>query len=746
MTTETPQGNRSQNDDEIDLVALARNVWSGKFTILAFAFLGALVAVFIVLRSEPIFRSDALLQIEKRSVSLAVPAAMKDLIGEDATSEIASELEIMRSRLVLGEAVKELGLQIVAEPRPLPALGLIPRRLQLPDLELDFLKPYQWGNEHISVLELEVPEPWLAARAADVASSRLILEITGPGTFNVTLPDGSVHSGRTKERMSLEDLGVSLVVGELEGPPGRQFFLNRLTLEASIKNVQRDFSVAETARGSSMLRLTYTDPSPERAERILDAVAQAYVTQNLDRSAAEADKSLSFIDEQLPISQEDVSKAQQALNAYRQQESSVDVNYETQSLLEQATRIEGELNDLALQEEEVRQRYTINHPRYKLLIENRKSLQERLADIEEQTASLPETQKVIFNLTRDLEVAQEAYLQLLNRAQELRVLRASTVGSARIIDKAYSDGLKISPRGSIILGISTLLGGLFGIGLVLLKRMRHRGIKSARDLEQLGLPVFGTLQMVSSAANNRKSKGALPVQVLATPDDLFSEGLRSLRTALHFGMLDAKVNVVQLTSSRPGDGKSFVAVNLAVVLAQAGKKVCLVDGDMRRGYLFRYFGKTRDTVGMSEVLSHQKTLDEALIETPTDGLSVLLSGRYPPNPSELLMGTDFGKLIEDLNKRFDIVLIDSAPVLAVTDPVVIGRSVGTTILVVKHIESDIDEIDAARQTLISAGVKVSGAVLNQYRPDQVKRYGGVAYGDYRYAYNSPGAKSEKKGA
>ena len=343
---------------------------------------------------------------------------------------------------------------------------------------------------------------------------------------------------------------------------------------------------------------------------------------------------------------------------------------------------------------------------------------------------------MIFNLTRDLKVAQEAYLQLVSRTQELRVLKASTVGSARIVDTAYSDGVKVTPRSLVILGVLLAAGAGFGALLVLIRRWSYKGIRGAKDLEDKGLPVFGTLDYVSQAAKNRKSKGPLGIHVLTYPDDLLAESLRSLRTSLHFGMLDAKMNIVQLTSARPGDGKSFVSVNLGVVLAQAGLKVCLVDADLRRGYLGRYFGKGRETAGLSDVLSEQKTLDEALIAGPVEGLSVLLTGRYPPNPSELLMRKSFETLLSDLNSRFDIVLIDAAPIMAVTDPAIIGRYAGMTVMVVRHVESDINEIMAANQVMLSAGIKIAGTVLNQYRPELVKKFGGAEHYTYRYSYKS----------
>lgn len=720
-----------QTRDEIDLLALLGNLWAGRVWILAAALITLLLGTFLVLRATPIYQANALIQLEARMGALALPEGMQELLGGDSkgTAAVETETEILKSRMVIGEAVRELDLQTKAYARPFPVLGQLPKRLDLPDLGL--LPSREWGNEHIRVTRLEVPDPWLG--------EQLILIISAPGRFVLQLPDGQRLEGVLQERLAFgpDGGGGAIIVDELEGRVGREFIVARLPLEAVVQEIQNNFTVSAASRNASMLRLSYKNPDPRQAERVLDAIARAYVGQNISRSAAEAENSLRFIEEQLPQARAAVDEAQQALNAYRQQQGSVDVDYETRSLLERATTIEAQLSALALQEEDIRKRYTTNHPTYQLLLENRASLERELESIRQDTASLPETQKEIFNLTRNLTVAEQGYTQLLNRSQELQVLRASTVGSVRIIDTAFSNGSKISPRTSQTLALSLALGILVGMGVVLLHRFLRRGIRGAEEIERMGLPVFGTINFAPDAVNLRRKKGILPIHAITRPDDLVVEALRSLRTALHFGMLDAKTNSVLLTSAAPGTGKSFTAINLAVVAAQAGQRVCLIDADLRRGYLRRYLGKERKTPGLAEYLAREHSLDEVLLDGPADGLSVILTGRFPPNPSELLMRAEFEELLKILNERFDLILIDSPPALAVTDPVIIGRYVGATIAVVRHMETMAGEVEAVRHTFETAGAKVTGAILNGYRQEEGARYGGYyQYYNYRYSYQT----------
>ena len=708
-----------------------QTVWGGKIWIALFTALFTGIGVLIALSTPPTFQADALLQLEENSATMTLPSQIRSLAGGDPRS--VTEIEILHSRLVLGQAVADTHLDWIAAPRRVPVIGeaLNQLGLRLPNLEM--LRPFANGGEHIRLGLLEVPPEWIGRT--------MLLTITDEDatTFTVTLPDGRIINGQVDQSIIDERLGFGLRVAELRGDPGREFILVQIDEGAAIINLRQRMFVNERGLQSNILELGLVGGDPDETERTLHAITQAYLRQNVSRSSAEAASSLEFIESQLPVAEAAVREAESSLNAYRQQAQAIDLGFEAQSLLTQIGSIETELQQLTLQEDELSQRYTTNHPTYQQLLNARERLEERLVALREEATDLPETQREMFNLTRDLELAREVYGQLLNRAQELNVLKASTIGNVRIVDTARTAPAPIEPRQARIVAMNLLLGGLIGIGFVFLRQWLRRGVQSAEQIDALGLLVFATINVAPQAENAHKRKGAIPILALSDPGDLAVEGFRSLRTSLHFAMMDARTNSVALTSPAPGVGKSFTAVNLAVVAAQAGQRVCLVDADIRRGYLRRYFDIPKDQLGLAEYLSGDAKLDKILCPGPIANLSVITTGQYPPNPSELLMRSSFQDLVAQLNSRFDLLIFDTPPALAVTDPVIVGRSLGATIAVARFDQTPVREIDAMNRQLRAAGVNVAGAVLNGFDPRKAKAGSGYSYaGSYRYEYKRAG--------
>ncbi len=712
-------------EDEIDLGALLGTLWKGKFWIVAGAVLGAVIGAFMVANSNPTFRADALLQLEERSGSMALPSSLASLTESDPRS--VTEIEIIRSRMVLGQAVADQNLDWVIGTERAPLIGTMVARYQLP--LVDSLLPVRFARrgDLLALESLTVPPRWVNMRSTLVAGA--------DGAFTVTTPDGAEHDGVVGQALSLPDTGFLLTVATLTAPPGRVFFITQIDELSAMGGLRGRLAVAERGRASGILEVSLTGANRRTIAQALNAVIQAYLRQNISRSAAEAESSLAFIREQLPLAERSLREAEAALNDFRQREVTIDLTLETQAILSQVTRIESELSDLQSQEDEIAQRYTPAHPTYRQLLDQRTRLEAQLVALRAQVGELPETQRQVLNLTRSVELAQGIYTELLTRAQEVEVLRASTIGNVRIIDTAAAAPSPIAPRSSLILALALVVGAVGGAAWVLFRSWLRKGVQEAGALEKLGLPVFATINYSRDSDTSGRRQGHMPLLALNSAGDLTVEAIRSLRTSLHFGMLDAQTPTLTITSSHPGAGKSFLAANLAVVAAEAGTRVLLIDADMRRGQLRRYFGVERHQPGLAEVLAHDITPEAAVIQGPVPSLFFLSTGRYPPNPSELLMRAELSGLVAWCSENFDLTIFDSPPVLAVTDPVVLGRATGATIFVARHDQTPMGEVEASIKTMNSAGLRFSGAVLNGFDPRKAKGGYGYGYGyGYRYEY------------
>ncbi|WP_442905485.1 polysaccharide biosynthesis tyrosine autokinase [Halomonas sp. BC04] len=485
-----------------------------------------------------------------------------------------------------------------------------------------------------------------------------------------------------------------------------------------------------------------TGPDPQEIVRSLDAVADTFLTQNVERQSAQAEQSLAFLEEQTPELRSQLTAAEERLNSYRAELDSVDLSSEAQAAVQRYIDIERRINELEFQEAEMAQRYTHSHPSYRTLLRQKRHLQNEKSQLNDRVNELPAAQQEVLRLTRDVEVTQAIYINVLNKVQELQVAKAGTIGNIRIIDRAEIRGM-VAPQRSRITVLATLLGLTLAVGLVLLRALFKRGVETPDQIESAGMPVYATIPLsnqqqrlarrVKRWKNKRNSGRDIMVGVLAErdPTDSAVEAIRGLRTSLHFAMLEGRNHRLMISGPSPGVGKSFVSINLAAVAAQAGMKVLLIDADLRKGHIHHAF-RMRGEQGLADYLAKQLELDDIIKETSIDNLSFIPRGRVPPNPSELLMQPRFVEGLLQLDKRYDLIIFDTPPVLAVTDGCVVGKHCETSLLVARFEKNPVREIQAAKRRLESNGVDVQGVILNA-----LERKASTAashYGYYQYNY------------
>ncbi|WP_396956744.1 polysaccharide biosynthesis tyrosine autokinase [Nitrosomonas sp.] len=727
-------------DDEIDLGELLGMLADSKGLIITITLVVLLLGVAKSFLDQPIYKADGLLQIkENNSQSMAGLEALTGGFFETKTP-VQAEIELIKSRMILGKTISNLHLDIIAEPKFFPVVGeAIARQLQRFSEEDTISNPlfglpqYAWGGESIQVDTLELPNSW--------RDREIILQAVDEDRFTLIYEDEVILDGEVGKLASRQLEGyqqpVKIFVAQLRARPDTQFTLIRRSQGEAIRQLKESLSIAEVGKGTGILGLTVESPSPEEAVRIVNEIANTYLQQNVEQKSAESQKTLEFLEKQLPDLKEQLETATTTLNDYRTHKGSIDLDLETQNILTGAVELNTQLTLLQQKRDELRQRFTESHPNIIAIDKQINRLQTQLSAYDKKIGSLPETQQAILRLSRDVKVNTELYTTLLNHAQTIRVAKAGTVGNVRIIDYALVPDLPVRPKKLLIIAIALVTGLILGIVAAFLRRSLSHGVKDPDVIEKsLNVPVYAAIQhskdqkQIEKKLKSRASPGDPPLLLaLENKEDLAIESLRSLRTTLHFAFLEARNNIIMITGPSPGIGKSFVSTNLAVVMADAGKKILLIDGDLRRGNIHKSLRLGREN-GLSELITRSIGLDVAIKSIPQANIDFIPTGEIPPNPSELLLHERFGQLLETVSKQYDLVIVDSPPVLAATDAAIIGRLASATLMVIKAGAHPVRELEQSMKKLVQAGVDLKGAIFNNI-PEASSRHG---YGQYVYQY------------
>lgn len=722
-------------DSRIDLATILRTLFDHKGMIASIVGVCVLIGLTYAILATPIFQANAMIQIEPRKIGIEGRTEVNN--KPLSVSQATTEIELIKSRAVLGKVVEDLKLNIIQKPKYLPGIGSYMARRFKPDREGELASPlfgldsYAWGGEKIDIFQLEVPDSLLG--------EKLTMVVDKPGTFSLYDEDNNKLLGGPIGQ-TVEGSEVKIQVAALNGRPGTEFTVIRQRTLTSALDYQDRLKIAEAGKDSGIVYLSIQDADPALAKRILNEVSRLYVRQNVERSSAEAAQRLEFLRSQLPVVRKQLEESEIALNNFQMGAKSVDLSVETKSVLDQVVKLEGTLSDLKMKRVDVERLYTPEHPTYRGLMTQIGQVEAQKAALLKKIEALPATQQELLRLNRDMQVTSQTYTLLLDKSQEQDILRAGSIGNVRIIDSADANIEEpAKPMRKIIVLIAALAGLLLAVATVFVRQAFYRGVDNPEVIENLGMPVYASLpfsrhqERMDKAGQSRSGSKEPRLLSVSAPTELAIESLRSLRTSLHFAMLEARNNVLMISSPTPGVGKSFVSSNLAVIIAQTGKRVLLIDADMRKGYLHKLFHLTPKH-GLSDTLAARQQSSDVINHTEVRNLDFISCGFAAPNPSELLMHDNFNKLIGELSPLYDLVIIDTPPILAVTDATLVGRQSGTCLLVTRFGLSTAKEIEACKRRLMHNGVVIKGAIFNGVlRKASTAGYDCAAYG---YAYTS----------
>lgn len=737
QTPVTKPHEQDDDNDQIDLMGLLGTLIDHKWLIAGVTGVFMAAGVAYALLATPVYQANALIQVEAKKNDPLGFSDISSMLGKESPS--ATEIELIKSRRNIGAAVDNLKLDIEVEPNYFPLIGEFMARRFKPDAERAVASPlfgmssFAWGGEQLKLVDLQLPQELLGTDLTLVAGEG--------GSFTLLDEDSNVLV-KGQVGQAYEQNGIKIQVESLQANPGATFNVVRYPRLTTILNYQKDLDATERGKESGMVGLALESTDPDTAIKTLNEIARLYVQQNIERTSAEAAQSLGFLKDQLPQVRKDLEKAENALNAFQIRSKSIDISLEAKAILDQIVALDTSISTLKLQQAEMDRKFTPQHPAYRALMGQLAELTSKQHRLAKQVENLPTTQQELLSLTRDLKVSTEIYTQLLNKSQELDVMRAGAVGNVLLIDTADVDlRYPVKPKKAIIILIATLLGALLSIAYVLFRKALNRGVENPDDIEKLGLPVYASIPFSSlQKVEDEKSPGgrgtrATPLLASSHPTDLAIEGLRSLRTSLHFAMLEANNNRLMISGPSPKVGKSFVSANLAAVIAQSGQRVLLVDVDMRKGYIHKMFGIPVEN-GLSDLLAKRCDLDTAIHKTDVENLDVIGRGQIPPNPSELLMHKNFTNFLEEISDRYDQVILDTPPFLAVTDAAIVGRQSGTNLIVTRFELNPAREVELTMRRFAQNGIELKGAIFNGVEKRASAKYGYGAYGYYNYEYKS----------
>ena len=728
--------NSKTNDDTIDLKELFFSLIA-QWKVIALCVILSLICALLYLRvTSPVYSTDALVQVEdgKSAASAALMGELKDVAGGlGQKSPADAEIEILNSRLVVGKVIKNLNLDIQIDDN---ADTFLHKLVSKDKSNLSYSTKavnFQKNQSSFSILKLDIPEYYY--------DKKLTLQFIDQKQFSLTYKDRVVFKGILNQINQTQDnKGLWSVQINSLNPFQQDFTITKLALPSAVKLIQENYSVAEKGKMTGVIGLSYSGNDQQHITQVLNNILSIYHEQNIERKSLESKQTLSFLDQQLPELKQQLEESEIKFNKFREQYNTVDVTQESELMLKQNVELEKMRIELKQKQAEYSAKYTPDHPLMTEINAQLAAIDKKSTELNQAIKRLPETQRLYLQLYRDVKVNTELYTSLLNSYQQLKIVKAGEIGNVRIIDTAIEPVEPVKPKKLIVLILSILVGGFIGVMIALLRNMLSSGIKDSSRIEnELDLPVYATVPrspIQESRVQLLKKKKSIPILAAKNSEDIAIESLRSIRTTIHFALNKAKNNIIAISGPAPEIGKSFISTNLAAIFAQGNKKVLLIDADIRRGYLHKYF--SHDTSpGLTEYLAGQNTIEQCIVHSNTvNNLDFLPRGKNHSHAAEMLGSNRLSELLEQLSQQYDHIIIDTPPILAVTDGIIISQFAGVNLVVARYAKTQMKELELTINRFEQAGSKVNGIILNDVRATAGGNYG------YNYAYAYTASKDD----
>lgn len=699
-----------------------------KFGLLLTLLLGLGLAWLYLISTEKTYETSALVEVKEQDGYLD----SENVSQTDWNAPtIKEEANLLRSRKVLSPVVDRFNLRLSAQPKRIPVLGSVTQQIPVAAEfvgNLKFAQHYAWGDADIELADLQLPRSW--------EDTELLLTATGDNTFSVHR-DGQllIDQGRVGEivQVAIQNQDpLTINVASLEAPAGVQFSVVRSSLQATVSALRADLTTETSDTKSRMITVKLRGREPAQIAALTNAILDEYKSVKLGSQNRVSDAELEFFESQLPKVESDLREAEVALAEFRRQSNSFNQDTQVQFKLGQLDKLETQLLEKEVERDDLLKRYTVDHPTPKRLLKEIDVLQDKIRQVRGTIQAAPDTERELVQLEDDLDTKRTLFIEMSEKLQKLRLAAVGNVGEVQIIDDALSPRKPVSPN-KLLAIVGGTLATLFLYTLYLtLRSALSTVINDQESLERSsGLPVYMNIpksnaqrrmgnpvtvdprRMLSGPDGNSSAKAiAGNVLALSKPEDYSIENLRGLRSMLEDVMAGANNNVLMFTSPLPSMGKSFLSLNLAVLVAQTGKRILLIDADYQRGQLHKSLGLNSGP-GLPEVVRGKSELKETVKATSVPNLYCIPRGYSGAgNSMEMPSDKEFGAFLDVVAPRFDLAIIDTPPVLSVSTAASLGKHAGSTIMVVKEGEVKEPQLNEALKRLTFSGVRVSGCIMN----------------------------------
>jgi tyrosine-protein kinase Etk/Wzc len=768
-------------NQEFDYYKIAKILLSRWYWIVGSVLICYLASSIYLWYTPKTYATSALIKFEEKKSEIGDIVGLAGVNDRGNTSRIQSETAVLQSTPLLLNAVKHLDYLF-----SFYVVGRVINRTN----ELYPAKPLD--IQLIKFDSLNFSHDLITYKPINTTSFNIIYtnarkEFTHRGTYGVPFTIGPTS-------FSIKYPGV------LPKTTSILFKLN--SPEEFIGRIRNGLRTAETAKNSNLLSLTQTDANPQFATDALNAVVKEYVNYDRTQRRKSASQMIAFIDSQLDFLSGKLNGSENSIQQYKQSKKMMNVSSASDKVLSQSKDIESQisllkidllaidqlqkdivkgkdnvslnfnsggttqlsefiniLNSLLSNKNALLKIYNSNSTQIRDLDQQilqvktnaitniiavrkqieakQKYYQDQLAPINQQISQLPVAEREMLSLNRDFEVNDKVYSFLSEKKLDQEIASAGILPGATIIDLARPNYIPVSPNETSIHHSAIFFGIAIGLGFIILIRILNPYIYDKETVESLTtIPIVGVIRKFPEDIDEFSTQ----ILAISKPKSIFAESVRAVRTNLNFLASEKKSKVICITSEVAGEGKSFVAVNLSSTLSLIDKKVILVAADLRRSKLHKTFHVPND-MGLSNYLANQCTVNDIINHSNQSGLDFIVSGPVPPNPSELLHSDRIKELIADLKEKYDVIMIDTAPIGLVSDAIPLIRMSDINLFVIRSGKSKFYAATIPQRIAQEYKLDNTVIVLNAFQQDLLHsryystKYSGDNYGTTYYYYS-----------